>query len=132
MWRAGKASPRPVFLGLVSFLSGILLLINIQQTYRTFHFNNLSLEKPSEQHSSDAQKEHENKQHNNKSLKLLYSSVKVYSDEITEFPSHKSNIPWYMANGGSWPSRSKSGEKRTAALFPDEAPGEDRITSKNA
>ena len=62
-------------------------------------------------------------------------SAKVDKEKKPKLPSLVSiSLPWYMEGGLVMPKQSvttRNEKERKLALFPDEAPGEDRIASRN-
>ena len=121
MWRA---SPRRILFCLGGFLSGLLLLGNIHQTFKSITVNVIN----QEELVKDAIK-------NKTVIKESSTEAKGKEEAKPELSSLVSpSLPWYMEGGLIRPghSESTSNEKeRKLALFPDEAPGEDRIASKN-
>ena len=108
MWRA---SPRRVVIYVVTFLSGILLLVNIQQTLRDQSFNMVStLEEDVENETVSRDFEDETK-----------------SDD-EEGKVSPPPLPWYMEKGLVRPS---SQDTSGLHIFPEDGLGEDRITGDN-
>ena len=121
MWRA---SPRRILFCLGGFLSGLLLLGNIHQTFKSLTVNVIN------------QAEWVKTAIKNKTVIKDSSTERAKGQEAKpELPSSVStSLPWYMEGGLIRPGQSEatSNEKeRKLALFPDEAPGEDRIASRN-
>jgi hypothetical protein len=98
-------------------LSGLLLLGNIHQTFKSFTVNVIN------QHVlADYVTE------NKTETKQSNESVNVEKRELSAlFPSA---LPWYMERGDIRPVEVEGPQERKLALFPEEAPGEDRIASK--
>ena len=110
-----RASPRRLVFLLAILLSGFLLLGNIQQTFR---FQSLNI-------INHYDTNIENKTVSDDSQDIMKDS----DEENEEFPlsSPTTPLPWYMEKGVSRPS---SEDSEDLAIFPEDDPGEDRITSK--
>ena len=95
-----RATPRRILLYLIALFSGILLLGNIQQFFRS-----AGSEEGINQHQED---------HN--------ITETEHANDTTEDDAK----PWYMKGGLLRPSQTGTQQP----LFPQDAPGQDRITSE--
>ena len=70
----------------------------------------------------------------NKTVLTEFIEIKESANSDESKPELSSSVvsalPWYMESGLVRPSQPQAGNKRKLLLFPDEAPGEDRIASK--
>ena len=105
MWRA---SPRRLFICIFSIISGVLLFLNIHQTFRSFPENLPNTDDTNNLHETTR-------------------SVKTPSSDR---PSRESSLlPWYMDKGVLRPEPGKFSSN--VNLFPEESPNNDRISGKN-
>ena len=112
-----RATPRRIFFCLATLLSGLFLLGNIHQTFKSFTVNVINQDKLAEDVTE-----------NKTVIKQSNESVDGRKQELSaSFPSA---LPWYMERGVSRPVELKGPQERKHSLFPEEAPGEDRIASK--
>ena len=112
-----RATPRRIFFCLVTLISGLLLLGNIHQTFKSFTVNVINQDKLADDVTE-----------NKTVLKLSNESADVKKQVLpASFPSA---LPWYMERGVIRPVELEGPQERKHPLFPEDAPGEDRIASK--
>ena len=104
MWRA---SPRRLFICILSIISGVLLFLNIHQTFRSFP-ENLS---------------------NTDYTNNLHETTRSVKTPSSVRPSRESSLlPWYIDKGVLRPEPGKFSSN--VNLFPEESPNNDRISGK--
>jgi hypothetical protein len=113
-----RATPRRIFFCLVTLISGLLLLGNIHQTFKSFTVNVIN----QHEQADDVQE--------NKTV-ITQSNVSANVKKQKLSMSFLSALPWYMERGVIRPTELEGPQGMKHALFPEEAPGEDRIASKD-
>ena len=112
-----RATPRRIFFCLFSLLSGLLLLGNIHQTFKSFTVNVIN------------QHEQADNVPENKTV-ITQSNVSANVKKQKLDMSFLSALPWYMERGVIRPIELEGPQERKHPLFPEDALGEDRIASK--
>ena len=118
-----RVSPRRIFFCLGSLLCGLLWFGNVHQTFKAFTV----IETNEPELAVDSTE-------NETGTKITKGSAKIVDEKRPGLSSPvAASLPWYMENGvirPTQPEGPRKRKKRKQELFPDEAPGEDRIICK--